>query len=159
MSEEILQPFELAGPHGLLGRYYVGDQCGDSPPHIIRVDRQIDFDDIAHMGAMPFPSCDRWTGELIAPSAGSYEFTIDVDDSGWLTIDGTKVIRDPGEVNKGHDAGRINLSAGPHRIEVGERNIGGGSSLHLSWKVPGKEDSEPIPSEALIPDRLDRAAR
>ena len=159
MSQDILQPFALASRHGLLGRYYVGDNCDESPPHIIRVDRQIDFDDIAHMGAMPFPSCDRWTGELITPTAGTYEFTIDVDDSGWLTIDGIKVIRDPGEINKGHDSGRINLSAGRHRIEVGERNIGGGSSLHLTWKVPNKEDSAPIPSEALIPDQIDRAGR
>jgi len=143
----------------LLGRYYVGDNCAESPPHITRVDRQIEFEDIAHMGAMPFPSCDIWTGELIAPTAGSYEFTIDVDDSGWLTIDGTKVIHDPGAVNKGHDAGRINLSAGPHRIEVGERNIGGGSSLHLSWKIRGRADSEPIPSEALIPEKISRGTR
>jgi len=159
MSQKILQPFALSPRNGLLGRYYVGDNCGESPPHITRVDRQMNFDDIAHMGAMPFPSCDLWTGELIAPSTGSYEFTIDVDDSGWLTIDGTKVIHDPGAVNKGHDAGRINLSAGRHRIEVGERNIGGGSSLHLSWKIPGNADSEPIPSEALIPERIDRGIR
>ena len=153
MSEKILQPFALSPRNGLLGRYYVGENCGESPPHITRVDRQMEFEDIAHMGAMPFPSCDIWTGELIAPSAGNYEFTIDVDDSGWLTIDGTKVIRDPGAVNKGHDAGRINLTAGRHRIEVGERNIGGGSSLHLSWKTPGRSDNEPIPSSALIPAR------
>ena len=153
MSDKILQPFALSSRNGLLGRYYVGENCGESPPHITRVDRQMNFEDIAHMGAMPFPSCDVWTGELIAPSAGNYEFTIDVDDSGWLTIDGTKVIRDPGAVNKGHDAGHINLTAGRHRIEVGQRNIGGGSSLHLSWKPPGRADSEPIPSDALIPDR------
>src|SRR5258705_12625301 len=153
MSEKILQPFALSARNGLLGRYYVGENCGEAAPHIVRVDRQMNFEDIAHMGAMPFPSCDVWTGELIAPSIGSYEFTIDVDDSGWLTIDGTNVIRDPGAVNKGHDAGHINLSVGRHRIEVGERNIGGGSSLHLSWKIPGRSDNEPIPSEALIPDR------
>ena len=159
MSEKILQPFALSSRNGLLGRYYVGENCGESAPHITRVDRQMNFEDIAHMGAMPFPSCDLWTGELIAPRAGNYEFTIDVDDSGWLTIDGTNVIRDPGAVNKGHDAGRINLTTGHHRIEVGERNIGGGSSLRLSWKIPGRADSEPIPSEALIPDRIDRANR
>ncbi len=153
MSQYILQPFALSGRHGLLGRYYVGEQCGESRPHIMRVDRQLDFEDIAHMGAMPFPSCDLWTGELIAPIAGIYEFTIDVDDSGWVTIDGTQVIHDPGAVNKGHDVGRINLSAGRHRIEVGERNIGGGSYIRLSWKVPGQAASETIPSEMLVPDR------
>jgi hypothetical protein len=119
----------------------------------VRVDRQLDFDDIAEMGAMPFPSCDIWRGQLIAPTTGDYEFTIDVDDSGWVTVDGTQVIRDPGLVSKGHDAGSIHLTEGPHPIEVGERNTSGGSYLHLSWKIPGATDNEIIPADALIPDR------
>jgi hypothetical protein len=153
MSQTIIQPFELSGRHGLLGHYYAGEGCGETRPHILRVDRQLDFEDIAHMGAMPFPSCDVWTGELIAPTTGTYEFAIEVDDSGWVTIDGTPVIRDPGAVNKSRDAGRIELSAGRHRIEVGERNTGGGSYLHLFWKVPGATDNEIVPSDALIPAR------
>src|SRR5271167_4873925 len=116
MSQRVMQPFVQSGDHGLLGRYYVGENCGNSPPHIVRVDRQIDFDDIEHMGAMPFPSCDIWRGKLIAPATGDYEFTIEVDDSGWVTVDGTRVISDPGLVNKGHDAGLIHLSEGPHQI-------------------------------------------
>jgi len=154
LSQWIMEPFTLSAKHGLLGRYYVGDQCGEGRPHIMRVDRQLDFDDIAHMGAMPFPSCDVWTGQLIAPESGTYEFSIDVDDSGWVTIDGTEVIHDPGEINKSHDSGRIDLSAGAHRIEVGERNIGGGSYLHLFWKVPNAADNEIVPADALVPDHV-----
>ncbi len=153
MNQRIMQPFVQIGQHGLLGRYYVGEQCAQSAPHIVRVDRQIDFDDNAEMGAMPFPSCDIWRGELIAPKTGNYEFTIDVDDSGWVTVDGTQVIRDPGLVNKSHDVGRIHLTEGTHRIEVGGRNIGGGSYLHLFWKIPGATDNEIVPADALIPDR------
>jgi hypothetical protein len=152
MSQTIAQPFELSGHHGLLGHYYVGE-CGEGRPHLMRVDRQLDFEDIAHMGAMPFPSCDMWDGELIAPVAGTYEFSIEVDDSGWVTIDGTPVIHDPGAVNKSRDAGSIELSAGRHRIEVGERNTGGGSYLHLFWKTPGATDKEIVPSDALVPAR------
>jgi hypothetical protein len=153
MSQRIMQPFVARADHGLLGRYYVGERCAEYPPHIVRVDRQLDFDDIAEMGAMPFPSCDIWRGELIAPKTGEYEFAIDVDDSGWVTIDGTDVIRDPGLVNKGHDAGRIQLTAGPHQIEAGERNVGGGSYLHLYWKIPGAPDNQIVPAAALIPER------
>ncbi len=153
MEQRIMQQFALAGQHGLLGRYYVGDQCFQSQPHIVRVDRQIDFNDITEMGAMPFPSCDAWRGKLIAPTSGDYEFSIDVDDAGWVTIDGTQVIHDPGNVNKSHDVGRIHLTAGPHQIEVGERNLGGGSYLHLFWKIPGSTDNEIVPADALIPDR------
>jgi hypothetical protein len=153
MNQRIMQRFVQSGKHGLLGRYYVGDQCGETPPHIVRVDRQLDFDEISEMGAMPFPSCDIWRGQLIAPKTGDYEFAIDVDDSGWVTVDGTPVIHDPGPVNKSHDAGTIHLTQGPHRIEVGERNLGGGSYLHLYWKLPDTSDQQIIPAEALIPDR------
>ena len=119
----------------------------------MRVDPQLDFDTIAEMGAMPFPSCDIWRGQLMAPKTGDYEFTIDVDDSGWVTIDGTPVIHDPGPTTKVHDTGSIHLTEGPHSIEVGERNIGGGSYLHLYWKLPATSDLEIVPTEALIPDR------
>jgi len=153
MNQRVMQGFVDRGDHGLLGRYYVGERCAETPPHIVRVDRQLDFDEISEMGAMPFPSCDIWRGELIAPKTGDYEFTIEVDDSGWVTVDGTRVIRDPGLVNKSRDAGRIHLTAGRHQIEVGERNVSGGSYLHLFWKIPGATDNEIVPAEALIPER------
>jgi hypothetical protein len=152
MNQRVMQGFERSGHQGLLGRYYVGDQCGETAPHIVRVDRQLDFNEISEMGAMPFPSCDIWRGQLIAPKTGNYEFSIDVDDSGWVTVDGTPVIHDPGPITKVHDAGRIHLTEGPHRIEVGERNIGGGSYLHLYWKIPGESDNQIVPAESLIPD-------
>jgi PA14 domain len=152
MSQRVMQPFVQSGHQGLLGRYYVGENCSESAPHIERVDRQLDFDQISEMGAMPFPSCDLWRGQLLAPKTGDYELSIDVDDSGWVTVDGTQVIHDPGPINKPHDSGFIHLTQGLHRIEVGERNIGGGSYLHLYWKVPGTSDNQIIPPEALIPD-------
>jgi len=156
MNQRVMQPFVQSGEHGLLGRYYVGEQCAESKPHIVRVDRQLDFNDITSMGAMPFPSCDIWRGQLIAPRTGEYDFAIDVDDSGWVMLDGTEVIRDPGMISKSHDAGSIYLTEGPHQIEVGERNIAGGSYLHLYWKIPGAADNEIVPAEALIPDHIGR---
>ncbi len=153
MDQRLIGSFEQIGQHGLMGRYYVGENCAEYPPHLVRIDRTLDFNEIAEMGAMPFPSCDIWRGQLIVPKTGDYEFSIDVDDSGWVTIDGVPVIRDPGLINKSHDAGTIHLTEGPHQIEVGERNVAGGSYLHLFWKIPGTSDPEIIPTEALIPDR------
>ena len=152
MSQRIMQRFVVRGQHGLLGRYYVGENCAETPPHMVRVDRQLDFNNIAEMGAMPFPSCDIWRGQLIAPEAGEYEFMIEVDDSGWVTVDDTQVIHDPGLVSKGRDVGRIYLTEGPHRIEVGERNVAGGSYLHLYWKIPDTNYNDIVPAEALVPD-------
>jgi hypothetical protein len=152
MNQRIMQSFVVKGQHGLLGRYYVGENCAETPPHMVRVDRQLDFQNIAEMGAMPFPSCDIWRGQVIAPESGEYEFMIEVDDSGWVTVDDTPVIHDPGLVSKGHDTGRIYLTQGPHRIEVGERNVAGGSYLHLYWQIPNTNFKDIVPAEALIPD-------
>ncbi len=152
MNQRIMQSFVTRGQHGLLGRYYVGENCAETPPHMVRVDRQLDFNNIAEMGAMPFPSCDIWRGELVVPQSGNYEFMIEVDDSGWVTVDDTQVIHDPGLVSKSHDVGRIYLTEGRHRIEVGERNVAGGSYLRLYWEIPGTNFHEIIPAEALVPD-------
>ena len=62
---------------------------------------------------------------------GSYRFGIMVDDAGWLKIDGQPVIADPGDVTKEFDSGEIYLTAGKHRIELGERNIWGGASMRF----------------------------
>ncbi len=159
MSATILQPLELSRRHGLLGRYMVGERCFESPPHIVRVDGQLNFQGIGEMGAMPFPSCAVWRGAIIAPRDGDYVFSIDIDDSGWVTIDGTPVIRDPGLVSKPHDEGTIRLTAGTHLIEAGERNVGGDAYIRLFWRVPGIDNPEIVPSAALIPERFNRSRR
>jgi len=151
LIEWIRRPLELIAVNGLLGQYFVGERAAITPPHIIRIDRAISFDDVASLGAMPFPSVVRWTGNLIVPTAGKYRFVMDVDDVGWLGIDGKPVIADPGSQNRFRAEGSVTLEAGNHRIEVGERNLGGGAAIHLNWQPPGQPE-EPIPSEALTPD-------
>jgi hypothetical protein len=150
-SGAIAYPLGLRSDSGLLGRYFVGEQPGTTAPHIVRIDRELSFDNIAQMGAMPFPSVVIWAGRLIVPQRGIYRFVIDADDAGWMAIDGRVVIPDPGPVNRPHAEGGISLAAGIHRIEVGERNIGGDSSIHVYWQRPGQM-AEIIPSADLIPD-------
>ncbi len=150
-SAAINYPLGLRARSGLLGRYFVGEQPGLSPPHIVRIDRQLEFNNIAEMGAMPFPSVAVWTGRLIVPQTGIYRFILDADDTGWLSIDDHALITDAGAINRPHAVGAAHLDAGIHRILVGERNLGGDSSLHLYWMPPGKL-AQPIPSSALIPD-------
>lgn len=140
--------------HGLLARYYIGNTPGETPPRLIRVDANIDFNNVAELGAMPFASSVVWNGELIAPRTGVYRFIIHADDTGWITIDGKTVVADPGAVSREEGDGVIQLSAGVHRIVVGERNIAGDSSAHLYWQIPGGPGGI-VPSSALIPDRFD----
>ncbi|MFZ0657409.1 MAG: PA14 domain-containing protein [Candidatus Binataceae bacterium] len=146
----IRQPYDLTPRHGLLGRYFVGEQPGITAPHLVRIDPQIDFDSVTELGAMPFPSVALWTGELISPTTGTYRFSIDVDDAGWLSLDGRVVIPDPGQVSHPHATGVAYLTAGRHRILVAERNLAGDASIQLYWKVPGGQ-TEMVPSAALIP--------
>jgi hypothetical protein len=141
----------LDASHGLLGRYYEGTQPADFPPHIVRIDPKLDFNNVAELGGLPFPSCVTWSGAILIPRPGLYRFLIDVDDSGWLTIDGREVIPDPGDVFKGHDEGKIYLDPGRHSIEAGERNLAGDAAFRLYWQTPGKADPVIVPSRVLIP--------
>ena len=70
-------------------------------------------------------------------STGLYSFSIRADDTGWITIDGKTVVADAGNVSHEQGDGTIELSAGTHRIIVGERNIAGDSSAHSIWQIPG----------------------
>lgn len=154
MTAPMAQRLALRRPHGLLARYFVGNQPGEGPPHLIRVDQEINFNNIAEMAAMPFPSTVVWTGTLVAPRPGPYRFTLETDDTGWLKIDGRDVIPDPGVVMKPVQSGLVELSGGSHRVLLGQRNIAGDASAKFYWQIPG-QDRELVPSSALIPDRLD----
>ncbi|HVA81877.1 MAG TPA: PA14 domain-containing protein [Candidatus Binataceae bacterium] len=145
-------PFDLRADHGLLGRYFVGEEPGITAPHLTRIDPRIDFHSVTELGAMPFPSVALWTGRIIAPRTGLYLFRIEADDAGWLLIDGRPVIRDPGQVNRPQAAGRVFLRTGPHRIQVAERNLAGDAAIELYWQPPGAQ-MDIVPSAALIPDR------
>jgi PA14 domain-containing protein len=159
MAGALLDRHEYQRGHGLLGRYYEGSRPDAFPPHIRRIDKEINFDNLAQLGALPPPSVVVWTGEILAPAVGLYRFTIEVDDSGWLKIDDLTVIADPGEISKMRDTGSIYLSTGSHRIELGERNIWGEASMRLFWQPPGA-GQELVPSASLTPrDYEDRLAR
>jgi hypothetical protein len=138
--------------HGLLGRYYEGLGPNGFPPHLVRIDRQLDFGSIADLGALPYPSYTVWTGEISIPRNGLYTFRQIVDDVGWLIIDGHPVIPDSGQEPRYTAYGQAVLTAGIHRIEVGERNLVGDSSLKMFWQPPGGAE-EMLPSEVLIPNR------
>ncbi len=152
MTAPLSDALLLKPRHGLLGRYYLGCERPDEHPRLQRVDPEIDFANVAEMGAMPFPSCVVWSGSLIAPETGLYHFIIDADDSGWLRIDGRPVIADPGFVSRPVAAGMIYLSAGPHRITAGERNVAGDAAMHLYWWTPDGR-RELVPSRVLFPDQ------
>lgn len=144
---------DLSQASGLLGRYYEGLHPETFPPHIVRVDPKLDFNSITEMGSLPSPSCVLWSGQIYAPKNGLYYFdlqTPDTDDAVWLTIDGQPVVADPGSTTQVKRDGGTFLSAGWHRIELGDRHLWGGVELHLLWRPPGMV-SELIPTSNLKP--------
>lgn len=149
----IAERASLRQAHGLLGKYYLG-LTPDAPPRLVRVDSELDMNDVAAMGAMPFPSVAIWNGILHVPKDGLYRFFMLVDDLGWITIDGKEIIRDLGNTANYSSEGEAELTAGPHQITVGERNLAGGSSIHLLWQRPDGV-REIIPSSVLTPTGID----
>lgn len=136
--------------NGLRGRYYRELQPNGFPPHVDRVDPDLNLANVAAMGAMPAPSRVVWSGALTAPVSGVYQFLVQADDSGWLTIDGRPVIPDPGPIERESASGTRFLTRGPHRIEAGERNLGGDASMRLWWALPNGF-MQVVPPWALTP--------
>jgi hypothetical protein len=92
-----------------------------------------------------------WSGTLTVPSSALYHFTVQADDSGWLKIDGNPVIPDPGPVQRSNGEGDIYLTAGRHRLEAGETNLGGDAAMALFWSKAGGFPQLVTPS-MLTPD-------
>jgi hypothetical protein len=137
--------------HGLHGRYYRELAPNGYPPHVDRIDSVIDFESVAQMGSLPAPSRAIWTGAIHIEKEGVYKFMIEADDLGWLKVDEVPVISDPGNVERERGAGAVYLTAGAHRIEVGERNLAGDAAIRLFWQPPGGA-AEIVPSSALSPE-------
>lgn len=82
----------------------------------------------------------QFTGTLIAPTSGTYQFAVDGDDAVEVIIDGTLVagwFGPHGSCNycTNHN-GSINLSAGNHTITYRHQELGGDDYYRLMWAPP-----------------------
>jgi hypothetical protein len=66
---------------------------------------------------------------------------LELDDGSWLYIDDTLVVDNGGEHANQRFAGKVNLFAGYHKIEIKYFDIGGGAILKLYWTPPNSEES------------------
>ncbi|MBZ0172244.1 MAG: hypothetical protein K8E66_07690, partial [Phycisphaerales bacterium] len=91
----------------------------------------------------------RFVGKIDVPSSGSWSFGVGSDESARLFIDGQLVVDDPTAHGFRWKHGAIQLSEGPHHIEVRylERRYTAG--LVVTWKGPGFPYEEVIPSSAF----------
>jgi hypothetical protein len=120
------------------------------PPKAIQTLQNINFPEL---GAVKGPLAEidnfgiRIQGRLKVSTAGSYTFSVDVDDSAMLLINGNLEI-DRTQIGTGSSA-PITLSAGEHDFELRYRQRVTTAKLVASWQGPGFA-KQVIPSTALV---------
>ncbi|RME80788.1 MAG: hypothetical protein D6775_15315, partial [Caldilineae bacterium] len=136
------------GPFGLRGLYYRGSEW-TPPPFMERVDPLI-------LNAWPDPEpvfgpfSVTWTGELLAPETGTYQFRLNADDGVRFWLDGEVVAEGlrPDTVNE--VSATLELNAGAHAIRIDYFQRGGGKALEFFWQPPG-QPFQPVAARYLRP--------
>ena len=123
---------------GLLARYFTGMSYNTFNNQ--RVDANISF--AWGAGNNPVGGIDTfsvlWTGQVLAPETGNYVFHTNSDDGIYLWVNGVLVEdfwTDHGPTNEA--TANIAMTAGvKYNIVMGFFENGGGSEVHLKWKIP-----------------------
>ena len=138
---------------GLLGTYYDNrDLTGEV---FSRVDPTVDFNfgdgsPDPRVGRETFSI--RWTGRLVAPAAGNYQFRLYADDGARLSLFGSRVIDDfTDHAARYATSGNVALAAGqsvPLVLDYYENT--GGAQIRFEWKRPGDAGFSVVPQGALF---------
>ncbi|MBI2567669.1 MAG: glycosyltransferase family 39 protein [Candidatus Schekmanbacteria bacterium] len=138
---------------GLLGKYSRGRRP-ELQLDYMQIDPQIAF--YFHFLPLPRPFTIEWSGSVLCPTAGRYRF-------GTKSIDGSEVVVEGAPVAQNGGGGgliygpAVELTAGPHDIQVTYEAVRDYSQVYLYWVTPGGVaagsggDGEPIPPSALRP--------
>lgn len=92
----------------------------------------------------------RWTGYLLTPAAGLYEFRLTSDDGNQLLLGGSKVIDSPALQWYGVSTGQATLAAGAVALELRFYENYSFDGIRLEWRPPDATDWEVIPASALV---------
>lgn len=145
---------------GLFGEYFDNLTLA-SPPSAKMIDSQINFNWDKDNPPSPVSHNNfsvRWTGQLVAPSTGTYTFAIRADDGTRLTVNNQLIIRRWGHRDKTEDliSAPINLSANTKyavKVEyLQEKRLQSSNINHVTrfkWQKPGTTAFETIPSTYL----------
>ena len=138
-----------AGPGGLNGQYFSGRGLGS--PVLTRSDPAIDFDWGAGAPGPGLPADDfsvRWTGEVLAETAGPYTFTVTSNDGARLWVAGQPLV-DVWTDGVHDSSGTVQLDAGrwyPLTLEYFEGL--GTARVRLAYTPPGGPP-QTVPSARL----------
>lgn len=80
-----------------------------------------------------------WQGDLTAPETGEYTFRLGADDGARVLLDGKTVaeVVGIGPMEGRFKEGKVQLSAGPHKIRVEYFEYKGQEEIALAWRGPG----------------------
>ncbi|MCA8941526.1 MAG: c-type cytochrome, partial [Planctomycetes bacterium] len=78
----------------------------------------------------------RFTGHLVVPLDGDYEFFLSSDDGSMLWIDGRLVVDHDGLHAPSTESAKLRLTSGSHEIRIEWFEYGGGEQLELGWSGP-----------------------
>ena len=86
----------------------------------------------------------RVTGVIDVEEGGEFTFHLSADDGAHLYIDGVRVIDHDGLHAYRTDTGAVELSEGPHAIEIRYFENRGHAGLKLEWEGPGVDGRETL---------------
>ena len=125
-------------PSGLTGAYYPNAAWRDAPLVTVR-EQTLDLRRMKR--EFPAATTDysiQWTGVLYIAAAGDYQFATISDDGSELWLDGRLVVDNRGRHGVQRQQGQIALTPGFHAIRIRYVQGGGGATLSVAWKPPGK---------------------
>ncbi|HZL36904.1 MAG TPA: PA14 domain-containing protein, partial [Tepidisphaeraceae bacterium] len=93
------------------------------------------------------------SGKVTITTAGTYQFSAQTDDDGYLVVDGTVVSQNPG----GHgvqapvaiDQVPLTLTPGSYNFQFYESNGGGGWGIHMHWSATDANGAVIIPDQTV----------
>lgn len=137
--------------HGLTGAYY-DNLSFSGGPRVVRVDGNVDFNWDFASPASGIPVDDftvRWTGRIVPPVTGSYEFCTSSDDGVQLWVDDTHIINQWVDQAETRVCGIIALTQDqPVSIKLNFFDTVEEAIVRLYWSYPGQAETL-IPSARL----------
>lgn len=143
---------------GLVGQYYATDDF-TGPVVARRLDASgplgLDFNvtnagnDWQPAGVPTDHFSVRWTGTLVVPESGSYDFQMQSDDQATLAIDGAILF---GSNTGTEERGPFMLGAGAHLVTVTLREFGGDQRMRLRWRPSGTPEWSALPGDRYRPN-------
>lgn len=139
---------------GLIGRYFNGQALGGTAVYLRT--ENVDF----AWSAAPAPGVAvsdfsvEWTGQLQAPTSGTYQFQTISDDGVRLTLNNASLIDNwVSHATTTNTSGSVQLLAG-QRVPISLKYFNGNASgtVRLLWKKPGATGFEVVPAEVLFGD-------